>query len=602
MKRKLFTLLTLLLTVCSGAWASTENLGSVATDRTAYSGTCFTTSANMMTNNSSGDYIKVRANQDSPNWTFSVKSGYKITGIKVVGYSNNSLEVATITMTSMNIDGGDNILTGSDPTVFPTGSENAITLNKSGFEATSSITCNFDCSNITKETGRKNAQLMVKITFTYEANGTPVTMSFSSATANVNIGEDFSEPTLTVTPPAAESEVAYSSSNTSVATVDAETGEVSILSVGSTTITAAISGSTTYINTSTSYTLNVIDPTAKSAKYSPASNAEFTGGQTENIINGTETVATITYSESGASKMKFDKEGTTYNDIVFNALTEGNGTNGNLAGGTFYTIVPKYDGSIKMAVVINKDKTMIVEEDGVSMPGFEKKDSKFYGIESFAVKAGKSYKCYVSGSKLGFYGFVYSYSTVPVSTLSGRNYATCVTTKKLDFAAADGITAYIATGFNVAKDAIVLQSVDVVDAATPIIVKTATQGATVNVPVTTADASSTTGNALVAGDGTTAWNGTVGYTYYYIASDQFHKATDGTLQSGKAYLKVDNEDVPAAARAFGFVFEDEGEVTGIHSVSNSVLTTDQVFDLQGRRVAQPTKGLYIMNGRKVIFK
>lgn len=191
---------------------------------------------------------------------------------------------------------------------------------------------------------------------------------------------------------------------------------------------------------------------------------------------------------------------------------------------------------------------------------------------------------------------------VPVSTLSGRNYATCVTTKKLDFAAADGITAYIATGFNGAKNAIVLQSVDVVDAATPIIVKTATQGATVNVPVTTADASSTKDNALVAGDGTTAWDGTDGYTYYYIASDQFHKATKGTLQSGKAYLKVANGDVPSEARAFGFVFEDEGEVTGIHSVSNSVLTTDQVFDLQGRRVAQPTKGLYIMNGRKVIFK
>lgn len=192
--------------------------------------------------------------------------------------------------------------------------------------------------------------------------------------------------------------------------------------------------------------------------------------------------------------------------------------------------------------------------------------------------------------------------TVPVSTLSGRNYASYVTTDKLDFGNTDGITAYIATGFNGAKNAIVLQSVDVVDAATPIIVKTATQGATVNVPVTTAAASSTTENDLVAGDGTTKWNGTVGYTYYYIASDQFHKATSGTLQSGKAYLMVDNDDVPAAARAFGFVFEDEGEVTGIHSVSNSVLTTDQVFDLQGRRVAQPTKGLYIMNGRKVIFK
>lgn len=186
-----------------------------------------------------------------------------------------------------------------------------------------------------------------------------------------------------------------------------------------------------------------------------------------------------------------------------------------------------------------------------------------------------------------------------VGTKSGRNYASYVTPQKLDFSAADGITAYIATGLNGGGNAVVLKSVDIVPAGEPIIVKTDTKGATVNVPVTTADASDVSGNNLVAGDGTTAWNGTAGYTYYYLASDQFHEATGGTLQSGKAYLKVANG---GAARQLSIVFGDD-ETTGIADVRGKKEDVNgNFFDLSGRKVAQPTKGLYIVNGKKVIIK
>ena len=188
--------------------------------------------------------------------------------------------------------------------------------------------------------------------------------------------------------------------------------------------------------------------------------------------------------------------------------------------------------------------------------------------------------------------------SLSVGTKSGRNYASYVTSQKLDFSAADGITAYIATGLNGSSDAVVLKSVDIVPAGVPIIVKTDTKGATVNVPVTTADASDVSGNNLVAGDGTTAWNGTAGYTYYYLASDQFHEATSGTLQSGKAYLKVGG----SGARQLSIVFGDD-EVTGIADVRDEMgEVNDNFFDLSGRKVAQPTKGLYIVNGKKVIIK
>ena len=189
--------------------------------------------------------------------------------------------------------------------------------------------------------------------------------------------------------------------------------------------------------------------------------------------------------------------------------------------------------------------------------------------------------------------------TAEVSTLAGRNYASCVTNQKLDFGNTDGITAYIATGLNGEKDAVLLQEVNVVPAETPIIVKTDTKGATINVPVTTADASDVSANKLVAGDGATAWNGTANTTYYYLASDQFHEATSGTLQSGKAYLAVSTGGAPLLSISFG----DEGETTGINAVKGAEFKVNgEYYNLAGQRVAQPTKGLYIVNGKKVVIK
>lgn len=45
-----------------------------------------------------------------------------------------------------------------------------------------------------------------------------------------------------------------------------------------------------------------------------------------------------------------------------------------------------------------------------------------------------------------------------------------------------------------------------------------------------------------------------------------------------------------------------GEVTGIETVATAEKNEGKAYDLQGRRVAQPTKGLYIVNGKKYIVK
>lgn len=44
------------------------------------------------------------------------------------------------------------------------------------------------------------------------------------------------------------------------------------------------------------------------------------------------------------------------------------------------------------------------------------------------------------------------------------------------------------------------------------------------------------------------------------------------------------------------------ETTGISDVNRETITNNRYFDLQGRRVLAPTKGLYIVNGKKVVVK
>ena len=199
-----------------------------------------------------------------------------------------------------------------------------------------------------------------------------------------------------------------------------------------------------------------------------------------------------------------------------------------------------------------------------------------------------------------------AFETVSVSTLSGRNYGTMVTPagKKLDFAAvASDAKAYISTGLNGAKTKVMIQSIDVVPASTPIILYTTTQGATVNVPITTDAASDVSASKLVAGDGTTAWNGTAGYTYFYVASDEFHEATSGTLVSGKAYLKILTSDLSGHDLSFGFEEgESEGDVTGISEVSSKKELNGIIFNLAGQRVDANHKGIVIVNGKKFFNK
>ena len=76
------------------------------------------------------------------------------------------------------------------------------------------------------------------------------------------------------------------------------------------------------------------------------------------------------------------------------------------------------------------------------------------------------------------------------------------------------------------------------------------------------------------------------------------------LGAHKAYLETSIDVTPDdPSSAIALIFDDE-ETTGVNEVRSTNFTnnTNEYFNLAGQRVANPTKGLYIVNGKKVVIK
>lgn len=92
------------------------------------------------------------------------------------------------------------------------------------------------------------------------------------------------------------------------------------------------------------------------------------------------------------------------------------------------------------------------------------------------------------------------------------------------------------------------------------------------------------------------------YTNFGLSGGSFKKINSGTIPAHKAYLPVLTSALSGGSGArLDIVFEDES-TTGIKFIRHEVLNSEEYYNLAGQRVAQPKKGLYIMNGKKVIIK
>lgn len=180
------------------------------------------------------------------------------------------------------------------------------------------------------------------------------------------------------------------------------------------------------------------------------------------------------------------------------------------------------------------------------------------------------------------------------SVTLNKDVVTYTSDLKLDFTTpVSGLKAYVVSGVTDGK-AVLTEVTGKVPAGTGLILK-GTAGETYEIPYCTGDVSAIT-NKLVGVTVDTAIGGND--VDYILSNGKFVKASAGTLAAGKAYLKLD------AALARGTI-DIVGDVTGIDALQNNKeesIMNNEVYNLNGQRISKPAKGVYVVDGKKVMVK
>ncbi len=200
-------------------------------------------------------------------------------------------------------------------------------------------------------------------------------------------------------------------------------------------------------------------------------------------------------------------------------------------------------------------------------------------------------------------------------TVSSAGYASLF----LDYAAAipEGVKVYI--GSKVEDDRLMMTEVTgVLPANTGVIVR-APKG-TYSFVESEDTPANVEGNLLSGTATDTRITAATGYVYYVLANKDSvvgmyrPKVTEGTFlnNANKAYLALKleglgifdeevNTDEEGVQLSIGLRFDFSGTTDIAPSTLNSHPST-LIYDLQGRRVENPTKGIYIINGKKVVWE
>lgn len=83
----------------------------------------------------------------------------------------------------------------------------------------------------------------------------------------------------------------------------------------------------------------------------------------------------------------------------------------------------------------------------------------------------------------------------------------------------------------------------------------------------------------------------------------FYKLTsDHTLAAHKAYLETDTDITPTGGNARLTIIFDDGQTASVNSIRERKVEEDIFYNISGQRVQNPAKGLYIVNGKKVLVR
>lgn len=189
---------------------------------------------------------------------------------------------------------------------------------------------------------------------------------------------------------------------------------------------------------------------------------------------------------------------------------------------------------------------------------------------------------------------------ITISIADASGLATYCPAIDLDFTNVDAIAAYAAS---VEGNTVNLTRVNKVAAGEGVLIRSLTASEAV-VPVAvdvTANEENAFKGTLIGIEKLVSTEGTV--TNFILSKVGgvvgFYLANDKAVGAGKAYLPVEGFDATSGAK-MNISF---GDVTGISEVkAETTADKETYYTLSGVRVAQPTKGLYIVGGKKVVVK
>lgn len=425
--------------------------------------------------------------------------------------------------------------------------------------------------------------------------------SFAAQTATINLLDAgaFTAPALNNT---SDGAVTYTSSNTDVATIDAD-GRIEALAAGETTITATLAETdeftaataefTLYVSTLSDYmkttavesgktyilaadnegTAVIAQTVAANSRYdylpvNEAAPADLMGAT--DLLNGftlTETEGGYTIQDAYGRYLYMDETHTSFN------------VSADRQDGDTWTVEPQADGTVKI--------TNVLREKFIQ-----------YSTEH------ESYGAYTD--EQGIKPSLYVKNSIEVNE---DGYATAYSDNAVILP--EGLQAAVITGVADGKLTIDYRynSGDVIPAGTAVLVKGEAGAHDYN--LATSDEQAVTGNLLrgAANDVNTEGDGCLFYMLSYDANHQnlgfYWAAEDGaafTSKAGKAYLAL-----PQAASAGVTGYALDGTPVGIDQATTDAQAPAVIYTVDGRLVQQTDvkdlpKGLYIVNGKKVIIK
>ena len=276
-----------------------------------------------------------------------------------------------------------------------------------------------------------------------------------------------------------------------------------------------------------------------------------------------------------------------------------------VAAGTLKSASGYYIGNLSNSNGLSQDThydifahVFSIDDDGNAVIASHTIDGFIYLRYNYASNQNR-FRYYKSGQQaVQLYKFVSS-NTVTAS-VSEYKWATFSSEYDLDFTPVTGLKAYIVTGAN--GSTILTEQVYKVKAGTGLLLYSETAG-DYNIPITTEEVEGYSDNKLIAvtEDDFEVGVPTSGTNYVLTVQEgkvvfAYIGSTPAYLNKGQAYLNLTETSAPYLG------FDGEG-TTGIMSLTPALSQGEGAcYDLSGRRVENPTKGVYIVNGKKVVIK